>query len=274
MTEQSENNKPNWFEVLQKANERYAHTIGKIQNFFNNPVVQNNINKMVNFFTKLAEFTEHQKKLMGEMSKYGWFPSTIIFLVSMNEDESIDKYMERCIVDRLDELEELLYSSHPTRKEIMEEAFRLFKEERYIAAIPLFISQIDGLGEDKNLTPFFSSDPNVDFKKIKTDEERMRAAKLPNLLRHALENNIKGLDARALGFYSEVINNAASSFILDRTPKVDTSQEINILNRNGIMHGHKDFLSYGTRINTLKVISLLLFVDHILNLIQLENDSE
>ena len=42
---------------------------------------------------------------------------------------------------------------------------------------------------------------------------------------------------------------------------------INKLNRHGILHGHVEFLEYADRKNCLKIISLILFVDHILSLI-------
>lgn len=268
------NNKQVLLDAVRAAGHKYADTFLKIQAYFNKPEVQSYLANMADSLKKLTEFTQHQKKLMAEMSKYGWFPSTVTFLNKIEENESFDSFMERCIVGELDDLEDLLYSNHPQRKIIIQEAFKLFKEERYIAAIPLFISQIDGLGEDRNLTPFFSDDPKVDFKSVRDESKKIRAAKLPKLLKHALDNKIEDINPKTFEFYREVIENAATSFILDRTPKVDISQKMKILNRNGIMHGHKDFLSYGTRTNALKVISLLLFVDHILGFIYVEKESE
>lgn len=239
-----------------------------IYHTLNTPEVKTQIQKIINFSEKLAAYTTHQKELMKNMSAEGWFPSVATFLIHIEDGENFDSYMERCIVEQLDEIEELLYERYPERKIILKEAFCLFKEERYIAAIPLFISQLDGLSEDKNYSPFFSMDPKVNAKKLKEDDpKKIRAKSFPKVLKHALDNSIEGIDSRLLLFYNEVIINAASTFIADRTPDVDLSDSKRILNRNGIMHGHKDFVGYGTRINTLKIISLLLFVDCILSLI-------
>ncbi|WP_228275315.1 hypothetical protein [Acinetobacter sp. TUM15383] len=68
-------------------------------------------------------------------------------------------------------------------------------------------------------------------------------------------------------YYEEVIENACDSFILKNTNSVDTDNPINILNRHGILHGHENFLNYGDKRNCLKIISLFLFVDHILSLL-------
>lgn len=257
-----------WKSVLYGLGALYLKANSALDNFVNTPEVRSWIEKFLNISKKIVAYTIRQKELMKNMSADGWFPSTATFLIHIEDGEDFDTYMERCIVDQLAEIEELLYEHYPERKEILEEAFHLFKEERYIAAIPLFISQLDGLSEDKNYSPFFSMDPKVDVKKLKQDDpQKLRAQSFPKVLQHALNNSIEGIDPKLLSFYNEVIINAASTFIADRTPKVDLSDSKRILNRNGIMHGHKDFVGYGTRTNTLKIISLLLFVDHILSLI-------
>lgn len=271
----TENQMPDWMRVLTGLGSAYIKTCTAIYNIANAPEVKSWLINILDFSEKLINYTIHQKELMKTMSVDGWFPSAATFLTHIEDDEDIDSYMERCIIGQLDEIEELLYEHHPERKIILEEAFRLFKEERYIAAIPLFISQLDGLSEDKNYSPFFSTDPKVDFKKLKHgDPRKIRAQSFPKVLKHALENSIEEIDPELLDFYSEVIVNAASTFIADRTPNVDLTDSKKVLNRNGIMHGHKDFVAYGTRINTLKVISLLLFVDHILGLIDKTKDED
>lgn len=266
---------PDWIRILAGLGSAYVKAHTAIRNIINTPEVKGGIIKFLEFSEKLAEYTIRQQELMKTMSAEGWFPSAATFLTYIQDDEDIDSYMERCIVGQLDGIEELLYENYPARKIILEEAFRLFKEERYIAAIPLFISQLDGLSEDKNYSPFFSMDPKIDSRKLKDgDPRKLRAQSFPKILKHALDDSIEGIDSKSLTFYREVIVNAASTFIADRTPNVDITDSKKILNRNGIMHGHKDFITYGTRINTLKVISLLLFVDHILSLIDKTEDKD
>lgn len=266
---------PEWLRMLSGLGAVLLKAHSAIYNIINTQEVRSGITNFLKFSEKLIAYTIHQKELMKNMSADGWFPSTVTFLTPIKGGEDFDSYMERCIVEQLEGIEELLYEHHPERRIILEEAFRLFKEERYIAAIPLFISQLDGLSEDKNYSPFFSMDPKVDARKLKNDDpKKLRAKSFPKVLKHALDNSIEGIDPKLLGFYEEVIVNAASTFIADRTPDVDLTDNKKILNRNGIMHGHKDFVGYGTRTNTLKIISLLLFVDHILNLIDKTKDED
>lgn len=266
---------PDWLRMLSGLGAVYLKAHSVIYNIINTPEIRSGVKKFLNFSEKLVAYTIHQKELMKNMSADGWFPSAATFLTHIEDGEDFDSYMERCIVEQLEGIEELLYERHPERRIILEEAFRLFKEERYIAAIPLFISQLDGLSEDKNYSPFFSMDPKVNVRKLKEDDpKKLRAKSFPKVLKHALDNSIEGIDPRLLGFYNEVIINAASTFISDRTPDVDLTDSKRILNRNGIMHGHKDFVGYGTRTNTLKIISLLLFVDHILGLIDKTTDED
>jgi hypothetical protein len=263
---------PEWLQVLAGIGQLYITAYQKINDFINTPEIKDGIIEVLKFRQKILIYTQQQKEQMKNMSQEGWFPSVVTFMTLAKSDENFDSYMERCLVDKLNQIEDLLYSKHPDRKLILEEAFRLFKEERYLAAIPLFISQLDGLSEDKDHSPFFSMDPKADWKKLKKldkdDPKILKSASFPKVLRYALSNKIEGIDPKCIEFYREVIENAATSFISDRTPKVDLSDNKKILNRNGIMHGHKDFVGYGTRINALKVISLLLFVDHMLSLIE------
>lgn len=263
---------PSWQQVIFGLGQLYINVHQKIYDFINSPEIKDGIIKVLEFTQKLALYTQQQKDQMKNMSLEGWFPSVVTFMSIAEPDENFDSYMERCLLENLDQIKDLLFFKHPDRKLILEEAFKLFKEERYLAAIPLFISQIDGLSEDKNHSPFFSMDPKVDRKKLKKldkdDPKVLKSASFPKVLMYAFSNKIEGIDPRCIEFYREVIENAATSFISDRTPKVDLSDNKKILNRNGIMHGHKDFVGYGTKINALKVISLLLFVDHMLSLIE------
>ncbi|WP_253202494.1 hypothetical protein [Acinetobacter nosocomialis] len=95
----------------------------------------------------------------------------------------------------------------------------------------------------------------------------LKFEKFPIYLKKSLENKLLGQSQEIVSYYEEVIENACDSFILKNTNSVDTDNPINILNRHGILHGHENFLNYGDKRNCLKIISLFLFVDHILSLL-------
>ncbi|WP_336034733.1 hypothetical protein [Acinetobacter bereziniae] len=224
---------------------------------------------------KFYSYSQDQKKMYIEMSQYGWFPSYLTFKTPAYEGETVDSYMERCLIDNLDDVKQLIIESYPHRMHIFEEAFKLFDEERYIAAIPLFLSQLDGLSVEYGLSPFFTNTKNsVSKSEIKglSDEEKLKLDKFPIYLKKALENKLLGENQELISYYQEVIVNASTSFIGENTKNLDMNNSINKLNRHGILHGHVDFLEYADKRNCLKVISLILFVDHILSLIENKYD--
>ncbi|WP_343682816.1 hypothetical protein [Acinetobacter baylyi] len=217
-----------------------------------------------NFYT----YSQYQKKMYIEMSKFGWFPSYVTFKTPVIEGETADDYMERCLTKNYDDIRSFISESYPNRKHILDEAFNLFKEDRYTAAIPLFISQLDGLSAEYGLSPYFANIKLSKPEKRKlTDDQLLKLEKFPIYLKKSLENRLLGQSQAIISFYEEVIGNACDSFISKNTNSIDTDNLINILNRHGILHGHENFLNYGNKINCLKIISLFLFVDHILSLL-------
>lgn len=220
---------------------------------------------------KIAVHTVKQKQLMKTMSADGWYPSLYVFTTSKNDEESLDEYMKRCLDPRLDDFLIELIESYPKREEILKEAFDLFEKGRYIASIPLFITQIDGICEDNGFAPYFT-DNSVDKKKYKNPDDKIRinALKLPKYLEAIVAGKNETVDASLITFYEDVIKNAANSYIIWNTKKASKLKVENPLNRHGIMHGHIDFLEYGTAINSYKIISLLYFVHEITQLIEKE----
>ncbi|MFV5378723.1 hypothetical protein [Acinetobacter pittii] len=247
----------------------------KVHDFLNREEVKIIANKAISGMQQLGEFihnfytySQYQKKMYIEMSQFGWFPSYLTFKTPVLEGETADNYMDRCLSENLVDIEELLINSYPHRKHIFEEAFKLYGEERFVAAIPLFLSQLDGLSVEYGLSPFFTRTKLAGSEKNKLSaDEQLKLDKFPIYLKVALERNLLGKSQEIISYYEEVINNACKSFIGDQTKNLDMTNPINRLNRHGILHGHVEFLEYADRINCLKIISLILFVDHILSLI-------
>lgn len=252
----------------------------EVQEFLNRDEVRILAKKVAKGIELLSEFSQNfytysqsQKKMYIEMSKFGWFPSYITFTTPVIEGETADVYMERCLTENYDDIRSFISESYPNRKHILDEAFNLFEEDRYTAAIPLFISQLDGLSAEYGLSPYFANTKISKPEKIKlTDDQLLKLEKFPIYLKKSLENRLLGHNQIIISFYEEVIRNACDSFISKNTNSIDTDNPINILNRHGILHGHKNFLNYGNKINCLKIISLILFVDHILSLLNAKSD--
>lgn len=226
------------------------------------------LQKLGEFAYKFYTYSQHQKKMYIEMSLFGWFPSYITFTKPVLDGETADDYMDRCLTQNYDDIKDIIIESYPHRKHIFEEAFKLYEEGRFISSIPLFLSQLDGLSAEYGLSPFFTNTKlsNAEKKNLSADEQ-LKLDKFPIFLKKALEQKLLGQSQEIISYYEEVISNACDSFIGKNTEKLDLNNPINSLNRHGILHGHIEFLQYADRKNCLKIISLILFVDHMLKLL-------
>lgn len=246
------------------------------QAFLNREEVQRVAKKVVSGLQLMGEFahkfytySQDQKKMYIEMSQFGWFPSYITFKTPVFEGETPDEYMERCLTDNYEDIKSIILEGYPNRKHILEEAFNLFEEKRYIAAIPLFISQLDGLSAEYGLSPYFTNTNRSKAERRElSDEQLLKLEKFPIYLKEALRKKLLGQSQEIISYYEEVIENACNSFIIKNTNSLDMDNPINYLNRHGILHGHENFLNYANEKNCLKIISLFLFVDHILSLLE------
>ena len=117
----------------------------------------------------------------------------------------------------------------PDRSLILKEAFSLHNEGRYIASIPLFLSQTDGICAQYLGAFLFSEHPK-------------RAAQIESLPE---KGESKSLDVflsllKDKNQYSKGIGQNSNTH-KEKGP-----------NRNGILHGSRKHLDYGTKINSLK----------------------
>lgn len=250
--------------------------VNGVNDFLNKEEVKIFANKVISGLQQLGEFTnrfytysQEQKKMYIEMSEIGWFPSYITFKTPVFEGETPDEYMERCLTDNYEDIKSIILEGYPNRKHILEEAFNLFEEKRFIAAIPLFISQLDGLSAEYGLSPYFTNtNRSKSERRELSDEQLLKLEKFPIYLKEALRKKLLGQSQEIISYYEEVIENACNSFIIKNTNSLDMDNPINYLNRHGILHGHENFLNYANEKNCLKIISLFLFVDHILSLLE------
>lgn len=200
---------------------------------------------------------QQNQAMHDELIKRGWFYYSGMIWKIKKETETIDEYMERCILERYDRIkEEYCYEPYPHRKIILEEAFKLFEEERYIACIPLFLSQIDGISQDAKTAGFFNG-KNQLSKKISPCKKRFT---------YSVGDQVSEGESKDIlnSFYSKFLaENSENLHISQKTKFIASPKDIDCFNRHGIMHGHIDYLEYGTRLNALKVITALLFVINI-----------
>ena len=191
--------------------------------------------------SRFLELPKKRREAVLAMSESGWFPFEESLLVTPDENQSIDDYMMSVIEQNYDELKNRILIKYPERGEIFKVAFSLFEAGNYIAAIPLLLTQIDGISNDNHGVYYFTG------------------KKFPVHLREKAKED---WDEHTYDLLNTILEKANKSFISRRFEDLkDNVDELNILNRGGILHGDKDFLDYGSRVNANKVISLLMYVD-------------
>ena len=193
-------------------------------------------------FKALEAWPEWQKEYWLKASKFGWYfnchtPASSCLEAANKGKESLDEFMSYHLKHDWTQITSQIIELCPSRREILQEAFLLHSEERYIASIPLLLSQIDGICAEYLGAFLFS-------------EHDMRLCKIE---RHLELNNNKALDL----FLSLLKNKNQYSNSIGKNSPIHKDKAPN---RNGILHGSRKHLDYGTKINSLKCFSLLAFV--------------
>lgn len=203
------------------------------------------LDKVRLFLIYLKHFPEQQRKAWITAAEYGWYINEAIPILSLCEvskdKNALDRFMTEHIEKNWDFITESIFSAYPDRRKILECAFQLHIEERYIASIPLMISQADGICAESIGNHLFT-------------DRKERESKLKELATNA--DSFIGILLEIFGQRTQF--SAGIS-------KYSASKKALAPNRNGILHGSHRHLDYGTKINSLKTLSLLSFVVFVLN---------
>jgi hypothetical protein len=188
-----------------------------------------------------------QKALLS-LGNHGWFIDlnmTIPFLRELEEALDNDNVNEAEVVlvkyfqERLPSLEKSLYEKFPQRKNITSKAFKAHELGDYELSIPVFLAQTDGICYEVIKHHLF----------MKKDYKKSIAAYVEKIASDALMHAL-------LSPFSHPLPISAS--------EKERGEFFNELNRHQVMHG--EVLDYGTEINSLKSISLLNCIAHLLPL--------
>jgi len=187
-----------------------------------------------------SRWQKARKSDIAEMAENGWYPNWFTFFYTPEtEPESVDKLMCMHINADWEELIHKIIEVCPDRKHILENAFDLHSSGNYIAAIPLFLAQADGICCESLKSFLFTGNDTEEKIKALIDSSKIEANMFTNIFLEPfrLKNH----------------HNAGIS-------KSSLQAKSKAPNRNGILHGHRKHLDYGTEINSLKYFSLLSFI--------------
>lgn len=214
--------------------------MNQLTKLFSNPEITKS-------FQLFLELPAKRRKMVMEMSEYGWFPFEECLRRLPLRNETLDDYMIGIIDNNFEDLKVKILEKYPERREIFECGFRLIEGGNDIAAIPLLLTQVDGISKDLFGMYFFT-----------TSREPIRKTSLPVYLK----NKGQEIGEDSYNLLKSIIDNANKTYISDGFEKLgEDVNSLTILNRSGILHGDRAFLKYCEKPNVYKVLSLLLYVD-------------
>lgn len=186
-----------------------------------------------------------QRDTWIEAAEHGWFinwhtPIPIDWQTAHGY-AALDSYMITHLEQDWDAIISSIQSAFPERNEIITCALDLHKEKRYIASIPLFLAQADGIYAQCLGVNLFA-DP---------EEREHRLVE-----RQADGNDFTVVLLELLGLKTQFGAGISKS---------SAKRKQLAPNRSGILHGARKHLDYGTAVNSFKSLSLLAFVAFVLS---------
>ena len=196
----------------------------------------------------LRELPERTRTALITLGNHGWFldlemPLPGLWEIQKALDEGdindIEKELIEYFTQRLEIIEESIINKFPHRSKIIRAAFIAHARKEYELSIPVFLSQTDGICHEVIEQHFFMKQDKkpktaIYVEKIATDTYR----------------------AALLAPLAQTLPIGAS--------QNERHEGFTELNRHMVLHGES--IDYGTKKNSLKAISLINYVSHVLKL--------
>lgn len=206
------------------------------------------------FGKRLSENLKKTPESLLLLSKYGWYldfgselylPNQLGSLIKEDEVDKVDEILIEYYTENLDEILINLSAKYPDRKEIFQQIISGHKEQKYYLTIPCILTQVDGICFDITTKKYFI-----------TEKKDKKFKYLPEVATEFA--NISGSISEA--FSMPILNQTTINSHESKVEKFPVK-----LNRHLIMHGvDKEF---GTEKNSLKCLSLLVYLSDMLTLI-------
>jgi hypothetical protein len=195
-----------------------------------------------NIEDKVSALTEHIGLVIRYYVMKGWFfdfeiPINRNFVeIALYDTPIFESYMKKYFKGKIDEIEMMTINRFPSRSKIISKAIQSHRNGDYELAIPVLLTQIDGIFRELTKKEIFSA------------KDKRRAEKVFN--KFDTKNVNKKVLTIALTPLREYEILSASFNKSIKYP--------NIIARNPILHGYKT--DYANETNGLKTISLLNYV--------------
>lgn len=234
-----------------------VHEFGSVMRQVNDAVIAARP-YIINFTENIKRLPDRTRYAQRKLAERSWYllpqvPASIILqLVEMFDAdyvEAVDALMIQMVEHYLEEVEAKLIIEFPRRESSLEAAFALHREERYVASVPLFLMQADGICEETLGTTFF-------YTKVNNEE-----GVIEPLTRAVIES-------LQLEVFTEMMLEPLMSAGSISSNPGESKRYPNILNRHEIVHGQNT--EYATKINSLKAISLVGYLGGLVHSIMTE----
>lgn len=192
------------------------------------------------------EFPPHIQEALLVLGEHGWYldlkmsiPELWEFKKALSEsnvegaEEALVEYFE----SRLEEIEKSIAERFPHRAHLIKAAFSAHRRQEYGLSIPVLLAQTDGICKDAVNQYFF----------IKKNKKPSTAIYV---------------DQIAANTYRAVLLSPLAQTLTISASERERPADFDGLNRHAILHGTS--LDYGSKTNSLKVISLVNYVAHVL----------
>ena len=186
------------------------------------------------------------QKALTSLAKQGWFidvqmplPMLWNFQEAIQDGnvEKVEKFLVNYFEAQLDTIEVYLVAKFPHRSTIISAACKAHRNKDYVLSVPVFMAQSDGICYEVIKHHFF----------LKRDSKPQTAIYVEAIAAETLQ-------AALLSPLTQSLPIAASAR--------ERGEDFDQLNRHMVLHGES--LDYGTCINSLKTLSLLNYVAHVL----------
>ncbi|EMN6090160.1 hypothetical protein [Vibrio cholerae] len=171
----------------------------------------------------------------------GWYPTqhtpVLLYENLFHDLDVLDSLMVERLNNAYESIVADLLKNLESRRHIVSAALTLHEDENYVASIPLFLSQVDGIFDTTFGSSFFSR-RDGEKSKIYRMVEQKSGAFFKVFLRQSIVKNQFSANSKSHQIDDKV-----------RGP-----------NRNGILHGVETHLDYGTYVNSCKCLTLLSYV--------------
>lgn len=192
--------------------------------------------------------TEKVKMVIYKTATHGWYvddfsknselnTNTCLQHIYNNLPEKLNTYFSNYYKSKIFKIRERLTQNYPKRKKVLDEAFEAHQKGLFYSSICILLTQIDGICDDIFEAKFFI---NKNY--------------LPQIKEKLENKNLKYSDF----ILSPIIKKASINSWEKEIDKFPIR-----LNRHEILHGVDT--QYGNEINSLKVISLISYMDFILS---------